>query len=40
MGFVFDGTRHPLPHKPELDELGMERVLDTPTPRAGADVGG
>jgi ribosomal protein S18 acetylase RimI-like enzyme len=32
MGFVFDGTRHPLPRKPQLDELGMERVLDTPRP--------
>ncbi len=40
MGFVFDGTRHPLPRKRELDELGMERVLDTLVPEAGDDVGG
>lgn len=40
MGFVFDGTRHPLPHTPDLDELGMERVLDTPRPPAGPGVGG
>ena len=40
MGFVADGTRHPLPRKPELEELGMERVLETPVPEAGGDVGG
>lgn len=40
MGFVADGTRHPLPRKPELEELGMERVLETPVPEAGSDVGG
>ncbi|MEP6651168.1 MAG: GNAT family N-acetyltransferase [Lapillicoccus sp.] len=32
MGFVFDGTRHPLPRKPDLEELGMERALETPVP--------
>ena len=30
MGFDFDGTRHPFPRKPHLQELGMEKVLDTP----------
>ena len=29
MGFDFDGTRHPFPRKPHLQELGMEKVLDT-----------
>ena len=40
MGFDFDGTRHPFPRKPHLQELGMERVLDTRLPRAADDVGG
>jgi ribosomal protein S18 acetylase RimI-like enzyme len=40
MGFVYDGTRHPLPHKPDLYERGMERVLDTQGPGVGADMGG
>jgi ribosomal protein S18 acetylase RimI-like enzyme len=40
MGFAFDGTRHPLPRRPELHELGMERLLATPVPNPGADVGG
>jgi len=40
MGFVLDGTRKPLPHTPELDELGMERVLDTQVPTSADDVGG
>src|SRR3954453_1715039 len=40
MGFAFDGTRHPLPHKPDLYERGMERLLDTPVPGAGPDMGG
>jgi ribosomal protein S18 acetylase RimI-like enzyme len=40
MGFVADGTRRPLPRKPELEELGMEIVLETPVLGAGNDVGG
>jgi ribosomal protein S18 acetylase RimI-like enzyme len=32
LGFVYDGTRQPLPGRPELDELGMERSLDTSIP--------
>ena len=40
MGFVLDGTRKPLPHTPGLDELGMERVLDTQVPTSGRDMGG
>jgi ribosomal protein S18 acetylase RimI-like enzyme len=40
MGFDFDGTRHPFPRKPHVQELGMERVLDTRLPRAADDVGG
>lgn len=40
MGFDFDGTRHPLPRKPHLQEVGMEKVLDTPRPRITDDVGG
>jgi ribosomal protein S18 acetylase RimI-like enzyme len=40
MGFVLDGTRKPLPHTPQLDELGMERVLETRLTTSGDDVGG
>ena len=40
MGFDFDGTRHPFPRKPHLQELGMEKVLDTPLPGTADDVGG
>ncbi len=40
MGFAYDGTRHPLPHKPELYERGMERALETPLPGAATGVGG
>ena len=40
MGFDFDGTRHPFPRKPHLQEVGMEKVLDTPRPRTADDVGG
>jgi ribosomal protein S18 acetylase RimI-like enzyme len=32
MGFVYDGTRQALPGRPELEELGMERPLDTSIP--------
>jgi ribosomal protein S18 acetylase RimI-like enzyme len=40
MGFTYDGTRHPLPHTPDLYERGMERALDTPLPGAATGVGG
>ena len=40
MGFTYDGTRHPLPRRDHLDELGMERVLDTPVPARRTDVAG
>ena len=40
MGFDFDGTQHPLPRKPHLQELGMEKVLVTPYPTTADDVGG
>jgi GNAT superfamily N-acetyltransferase len=40
MGFVLDGTRKPLPHTPGLDELGMERVLETHVRASCDDVGG
>jgi ribosomal protein S18 acetylase RimI-like enzyme len=40
MGFVLDGTRKPLPHTPGLNELGMERVLETHLLTSGDDVGG
>ena len=33
MGFDFDGTRHPFPRKPHLQELGMERGARHPGPR-------
>ena len=38
MGFVADGTLARCPARPELEELGMERVLETPVPEAGGDV--
>jgi ribosomal protein S18 acetylase RimI-like enzyme len=40
MGFAYDGTRHPLPRREHLDELGMEKVLDTPVPERRTDVAG
>ncbi len=40
MGFDFDGTRHPFPRKPHLQEMGMEKVLDTRSPGTTDDVGG
>lgn len=40
MGFGYDGTRHPLPRREHLDELGMEKVLETPVPQRRTDVAG
>jgi ribosomal protein S18 acetylase RimI-like enzyme len=40
MGFTYDGTRHPLPRREHLDELGMEKVLETPVPARRTDVAG
>jgi ribosomal protein S18 acetylase RimI-like enzyme len=40
MGFAYDGTRHPLPRREDLDELGMEKVLEAPVPGRRADVAG
>jgi ribosomal protein S18 acetylase RimI-like enzyme len=40
MGFVYDGTRQPLPRREHLDELGMEKVLETLPPEPPIDVGG
>ncbi|HEU4330821.1 MAG TPA: GNAT family N-acetyltransferase [Lapillicoccus sp.] len=40
MGFAYDGTRHPLPRREHLDELGMEKVLETPVPERHTDVAG
>ncbi len=40
MRFVLDGTRKPLPHSPGLDELGMERALETHVRTFTVDMGG
>jgi ribosomal protein S18 acetylase RimI-like enzyme len=40
MGFTYDGTRTPLPRREHLDELGMEKALDTRAPERHTDVGG